>query len=143
MGHPILLFLVNGEPNSAMGIRARSFAERLQSGFSIHVAYRSAHKIYAIFRFFWLLLRHRPALCDVLDIGFSGVLAASVYRVLSRCRVVIDTGDAIYELSRSSGRRGPVSLWLTGLLEQLALSMSDRIVVRSHPHQEWLARHGK
>src|SRR5438128_12008818 len=100
MGHPILLFLVNGEPNSAMGIRARSFVERLQSGFCIHIAYRPAHKIYAIFRFFWLLLRHRPALCYVLDIGFSGVLAASVYRLLSRCRGVIGTGGDIYELPR-------------------------------------------
>src|SRR5438309_4493943 len=143
MGHPVLLFLVNGEPNSAMGIRARAFAERLQSSFCIHITYRSANKIYAIFRFVWLLLHYRPALCYVLDIGFSGVLAASVYRVLSRCRVVIDTGDAIYELSRNSGRCGRISLWLTGLLEQLALSISHRIVVRSHPHKEWLASQGK
>ena len=142
MGRPILLFLVNGEPDSAMGIRARSFAKRLRSDFCVHIAYRSTHKIYAIFRFFWLLLRHRPALCYVIDIGYSGVLAASLYRMIFRCLVAVDTGDAIYELSRNSGRGG-IRLWLTMLLEHLALSISDRVVVRSHPHQEWLASRGK
>ena len=64
MGRPILLFLVNGEPDSAMGIRARSFAKRLRSDFCVHIAYRSTHKIYAIFRFFWLLLLFTLALSD-------------------------------------------------------------------------------
>jgi glycosyltransferase involved in cell wall biosynthesis len=142
VGRPILLFLVNGEPDSAIGIRARSFGERLRSDFRVHVAYRSTHKIYSILRFFWLLLRRRPALCYVIDIGYSGVLAASLYRMISRCRVAVDTGDAIYELGRNSGRRG-IRLWLTRRLEELALSISDRVVVRSHPYQEWLASRGK
>ena len=142
MMHPNIVFLVNGTKGGAMGVRARSFEERLRNDFQIHVAYRSANKIYAIFEFFWLLLRLRPALCYVLDMGFSGVLAASVYRLVSRSRVVVDTGDAIYELSRSSGTRGRVGLWLTKWLEQHALSISHRVVVRSHPHQELLARQG-
>ena len=142
MGRLNLLFLVNGEPDSAIGIRARSFEERLRSDFRVHVAYRSTHKLYAILRFFWLLLRRRPELCYVIDIGYSGVLAARLYRMISRCRVAVDTGDAIYELSRNSGRRG-IRLWLTRRLEELALSMSDRVVVRSHPYQEWLASRGK
>jgi glycosyltransferase involved in cell wall biosynthesis len=56
--------------------------------------------------------------------------------------MVVDTGDAIYELSRSSGERGPLGLWLTKLLERFALSVSSRIVVRSHGHQELLAMRG-
>src|SRR5207249_2750847 len=125
-----------------MGVRARSFAERLAGEYDIHIAYRSAAKVRTIFRFFWLLLRLRPSLCYVFDMGFSGVLAAGMYRPLSRCRIVVDTGDAIHELSRLSGSRGRVGLWLTKLLEDFALSTSHRVVVRSHFHREWLAKRG-
>ncbi len=137
-----IVFLVNGDPASAMGIRARSFEQRLRSQFEIHLAYRSSNKVYGIFRFFWQLVRLRPAICYVLDMAFSGVLAAGFYRAFSRCRVVVDTGDAIYELSRLTGSRGRVKLWLTKLLERYAFSISDRVVVRSHPHQELLALEG-
>lgn len=142
MGKLDIVFLVNGEPGSAMGIRARSFAERLESGLRTHIAYRSTNRVYAAFRFFSLLLGRRPALCYVLDMGFSGVLAAGFYRALSRCRIVVDSGDAIYELSRLTGSRSPLALWLTKMLEQFALSISHRVVVRSHPHQELLAGRG-
>ena len=56
--------------------------------------------------------------------------------------MLVDTGDAIYELSRISGGRGRIGLWLTKLLEQLALSISYRVVVRSTQHQQVLARQG-
>jgi len=122
-----------------MGIRARSFAERLP--FEIHIVYRSANKGYAILRNLVNLARFRPALCYVFDMGFSGVLAAGMFRMISRCRVIVDTGDAIYELSRSAGR-GRVGVFLTKHLERYALAISDRVVVRSHPHQEFLASRG-
>ncbi len=135
-----LVFLVNGSPGSAMGIRARSFAQRLSGEFEIAILYRSANKILAIFENIAGLVRSRPALCWVFDMGFSGVLAAGFYRMFSRCRVIIDTGDAIYELARSTGARSRLGVWLTKLLEQYSFAISDGVVVRSHPHQELLAR---
>src|SRR5580658_3031561 len=134
-----IVFLVNGRFGDAMGIRARSFAERLP--FEIHIVYRSANKAYAILRNLANLLRFRPALCYVFDMGFSGVLAAGMFRMVSRCRVIVDTGDAIYQLSLSSGR-GRVGSFLTKHLERYALAISGRVVVRSHPHQELLASQG-
>jgi glycosyltransferase involved in cell wall biosynthesis len=141
MRRPKIAFLVNGGPGSAMGVRARSFSDRLSGGLQIEIAYRATNKLISIVRFFWFLVRVRPALCYVLDMGFSGVLAAGAYRFVSHCRIVVDTGDAIYELSRNSGR-GPLALWLTRRLEKFALWISDRIVVRSHPHQELLVPQG-
>ena len=138
----VIAFLVNGEPASAMGIRARSFEERLQDEFNIQLAYRAANKILSIWQFLRFLMRLRPNVCYVFDMSFSGVIAAGVYRLVSRCRVVVDTGDAIYELSRSTGNRSALGVWLTGWLERYALAISDRVVVRSHPHQELLARRG-
>jgi len=134
-----IVFLVNGRFGDAMGIRARSFAERLP--FEIHIVYRSANKLYAILGNLGNLVRFRPALCYVFDMGFSGVIAAGLFRMVSRCRVIVDTGDAIYQLSLSSGR-GRLGSFLTKLLERYALAISDRVVVRSHPHQELLASQG-
>jgi glycosyltransferase involved in cell wall biosynthesis len=142
MQGPRIVFLVNGGAGGPMGIRARSFAERLGRDFRIDIAYRASNKIYAIFQFFGELVRVMPKLCYVFDMGFSGVLAAGLYRALTRCRVVVDTGDAIYALSLSAGNRGTVGLWLTKQLERFALSISDRVVVRSHPHQSVLAHQG-
>ncbi len=136
-----IVFLVNGRSEEAMGIRARSFAERLRRKFDIHIVYRSGNKGYAILRNLVNLVRFRPALCYVFDMGFSGVLAAGMFRMVSRCRVIVDTGDAIYELSRSTGR-GRVGLYLTKQLERYGFAISDRVVVRSHPHQELLASQG-
>jgi glycosyltransferase involved in cell wall biosynthesis len=142
MERPVLVFLVNGDAAGAMGIRARSFQQRLNAEFRIEIAYRSAHKLKAIWQMLRVLIQVRPALCYVFDMGFSGVIAAALYRSISGCRSIVDTGDAIYELSRLSGSRGPAGLWMTKLLEWFALSSSDRVVVRSHPHQELLARQG-
>jgi glycosyltransferase involved in cell wall biosynthesis len=135
-----LVFLVNGSPGSAMGVRARSFAERLRGEFEITILYRPANKILAILENVVGLVGARPALCWIFDMGFSGVLAAGFYRMFSRCRVVVDTGDAIYELARSIGTRSRLGVWLTKLLEQYSFAISDGVVVRSHPHQELLAR---
>lgn len=125
-----------------MAIRATSFAERLASQFQIHLAYRSGNKIGSIARFLPTLCRIRPAVCYVFDMSYSGVIAAGLYRGISRCRVVIDTGDAIYELSKSTGNRSALGLWLTKQLERFSLAVSDRLVVRSHPHRDLLKNAG-
>ncbi len=138
MQRPLVLFLVNGSQGSAMAIRAESLAQRLRPDFRIEIEYRTAEKVASTAHFFAELLRKRPSICYVFDMAFSGVLAAALYRTLSCCRMIVDTGDAIYELSRNGGERGTVGLALTKALEWVALSRSDRVVVRSHPHQELL-----
>jgi glycosyltransferase involved in cell wall biosynthesis len=142
MRKPTILFLVNGDAASAMGIRAQAFADGLAADFDIHIAHREANKILAISQFFRCLTRHRPQLCYVFDMGFSAFIAAAMYRLIARCPMIIDTGDAIYELSRSTGKRGRVGLALTRLLEWTAFSVSDGVIVRSHPHQELLQSRG-
>ena len=142
MRKPAIQFLINGDGESAMAIRALAFAPRMGDEFDIYIAYRSANKIFAILQFLRQMLRVRPSVVYVFDLAFSGVVAAACYRLVARSRVVVDTGDAIYELSRSTGNRGPLGLALTRLLEWIGFSISDRIVVRSHPHQELLAGHG-
>lgn len=109
----VIAFLVNGEPAGAMGIRACSFEQRLRHEFDVQLAYRTTDKVRSIWQFLRFLMRIRPQVCYVFDMSFSGVLAAGLYRLISPCRIVVDTGDAIYELSKSTGNRSALGLWLT------------------------------
>jgi glycosyltransferase involved in cell wall biosynthesis len=136
------VFIVNGDEQSAMAQRARAFAEHLRDRFEIQLAYRTGNKLGALLRFFRLLRSTRPRITYVFDMAYSGVLGAWLYRCCHRNLLIIETGDAIYELMRSSGNRSPLGLWLTRRLEKFSLRIADRIVVRGHYHQEWLQQRG-
>lgn len=124
-----------------MGFRARNLAARLAQ-FDIRIAYRSPGKLVSILSLFVFLSRVRPAVSYVFDISYSGVLSAGLYRIIFGNCLIIETGDAIVELARSTGSRGRVRLWLTRLLENFAFWIADRVVVRGSFHQEWLSRRG-
>ena len=134
-------FIVNGGRESAMGFRARDLAARI-SKYEIHISYRSQSKIVSIFNFLKFLTGLRPAAIYVFDVGYSGVLSAGLYRLVFGNSLIIETGDAITELVRSSGSRGRFGLWLTQLLEATAFWLADQVVVRGSFHQELLARQG-
>jgi hypothetical protein len=136
-----VVFLVSGSHDSAMGFRARDLAIRLPQ-YDVRIAYRSPRKIISILKFFVVLARVRPTVSYVFDISYTGVLSAGFYRLVFGNCLIIETGDAIVELVRSSGSRGRFRLWLTGLLESTAFWIADRVVVRGSFHQKWLARHG-
>jgi glycosyltransferase involved in cell wall biosynthesis len=136
-----IAFIVNGQAASPMGQRARAFATRLAARHEIETYYRDGRKLTAIGGFAARLWRFRPDVCYVLDMGYSGVAGAALYRSLRGRRLIIDTGDAITALARSLGR-GRVGVALTALLERFGMHMADRLVVRGSYHQEWCARHG-
>jgi glycosyltransferase involved in cell wall biosynthesis len=133
--------VVNGDAAGAMGRRARAFAERLRPRFDVRVLYRSPRKVRSLLTLAAQLLRLRPRVCYVLDMGYSGVGAGVIYRLLGGGALVIDTGDAITELAKSMGR-GRVGVALTRCLEELSLRSADRVVVRGTGHREWLAGRG-
>src|SRR5262249_12058241 len=126
---------------SAVGHRARNFASRI-SDYDVRIAYRSSRKFRSILSLFRFLIRTRPAVIYVFDISYSGVMAAALYRFIFGKPLIVETGDAISELVESTGSRGKLGLWLTRRLENFALKISDRVVVRGSFHREWLARRG-
>ena len=136
-----VIFLVNGEYESAMGIRARSFADGLKEGFDIAIEYRAGGRIPSITTFVKRALRFRPHVTYVFDMAVSGVLAGAILKLLSGTPLIIETGDAIAALAHSMGR-GAVGLELTRLLEKLSFLSANHIVVRSHFHGELLAARG-
>jgi glycosyltransferase involved in cell wall biosynthesis len=135
-------FVVGGAHDSPMGYRARAMATRLSDRFSIPIAYRSRSRVFSILSVFTFLVRVRPDLIYLFDISYMGVLGATFYKLVFRSCLIIETGDAIVELVRSTGSRGKVGLGLTQLLENIAFGIADRIVVRGTFHKEYLSQHG-
>jgi len=133
-----LAFLVNGAYVSPMGYRARSFARHLANSHDIHIAYRSKNKPVSTLNFLRFLFLRRPVLTYVFDMAYAGVLAAALYKVVSRNHVIIDTGDSISDLARSLGDRGRVGLWLTDALQHISFACADCIIVRGSYHRELL-----
>lgn len=136
-----IAFVVNGASGSAMDVRARAFAERLQADHDVRLVHRGRGKVLALVAIFFRLLVMRPHVAWVLDIAYSGVLATWLASVLAWFPWVIDTGDPIVELARSMGR-GRLGLALTRLLEWLALGRASHVVVRGTFHEEWLRARG-
>jgi glycosyltransferase involved in cell wall biosynthesis len=137
-----IAFIVNGDEQSAMGYRARAFARHLSEQFDIRLAYREGNKLRALLRFRSFLRRTKPRVSYVFDMSYSGVLGAWLHRLSSGNLLIIETGDAIHELMRSSGHRGAFRLWLTHALEEFSLSAADQIVVRGSFHRDWLKQKG-
>lgn len=138
---PRLAFLVNGPPESAMGERARAFAARLDA-FECTVLYREGGRLDAALRFFAGLRRLQPRVTYALDLAAATVSAGIAWRAFRGGRLVVDTGDAVFALARSTGLRGPVGLALTWLLERVGLAAADLVVVRGTRHRELLAARG-
>lgn len=121
-----------------MDVRARSIARYVDA--NVTLIHRMGGKVAAIAKISHQLAQARPQVTVVFDIAFSGVLAALGQRVRGN-KLVIDTGDAIFALGRSLGRR-PAGLAATLALEQTTLRCADAVVVRGTKHRELLARQG-
>lgn len=80
-----------------------------------------------------LVLRSRSRTLYLVDVGMSTAVAAVLGRLMGK-RVILDTGDAAFALTRSLGDRSPVGTAMVGVGEQLALRSAHRIVVRGREH---------
>jgi glycosyltransferase involved in cell wall biosynthesis len=137
-----VLFFVNGSPQSAASVRACSFAERLPADWDIRFQYRSPVKWKSIFSFIRSAIRFRPHVIYVVDVAYTGVLAGYVVKQLTRCKLIIDTGDVAYELAKSTGRYSSKQLFLIRWIEQLAIHSFDYVIVRGSYHKQWLEQQG-
>ena len=135
-----VLMIVNGAEDSPMGIRARSFVDRMDKAWQPWIVYRHPRRGRALLEFLRELVRVRPQVAYVLDMAAPGVLAAGLESYWGSTRVVVDTGDAIVDLGRTMGR-GWGAMQLTRGIEAFALSRADTLVVRGSQHAELLGRH--
>src|SRR5215203_2346262 len=89
MPRPRIAFVVNGPPQSAMGERAKAFAERLNASFDIELVFREGRRGAAFLSMLRRLHRIRPRLCCVFDLGIDGFTAAFLYGKAARAPFII------------------------------------------------------
>ena len=125
-----------------MGDRARAFAVRLDDRWRVHIAYRSSNRTMDAIAFARWLSTIRPDVVYVFDMALAGVAAGAWHSRRRRSRLIVDTGDSITALSRSSGMRGPGGIAATRLLESFSLRAADHVVVRGSFHRDLLDSQG-
>jgi glycosyltransferase involved in cell wall biosynthesis len=135
-------FFVNGSADDVMGIRANGLAKFLKHNHQIDLLYRDQSKVAASLRFFHSARKTSPDLVYVVGIGYSGVVAALAAKFILRSKMIIDTGDAVYELLKSMGNMGFFRCQMARLIEKAALTCSDVIIVQGSFHKTWLEQKG-
>jgi glycosyltransferase involved in cell wall biosynthesis len=90
-------------------------------------------------RAFAQVLVRRPGVLYLVDVGVV-TAAASVAAVLVRVPFVVDTGDLVYELERSRGRRSPLNLFVVRVAEAWMLRRAAHVVVRGREHDRHVPR---
>jgi glycosyltransferase involved in cell wall biosynthesis len=88
----------------------------------------------------WLVLRSHARVLYLIDIGRTTAPAAVLGRLMGK-RVILDTGDACYELARSLGERSSAGLLVVWAAEQLALRSAHEVVVRGRAHAAYIPGH--
>src|SRR5436190_1642521 len=121
-------FVVNGGPDSAMAIRARAFAAGLPD-FQPTLHYRYGTRRSAFARYVGSLRGVRPSTVYVLDLTLPAILAAMTMRRLTKCRVILETGDATAALISAHHRLGRLGHPLLALYERASFEAADAVVV--------------
>jgi glycosyltransferase involved in cell wall biosynthesis len=137
-----LLFLINAVETSAADIRARMISERLPHEYEICINYRPIQKWKGILQFVQFSLRFHPDIIYVMDTAYSGVLAGYISKQILSCKLIIDTGDAAYELAKSTGNYSKIQLRMINWIEQIAIKGSDCLIVRGSYHKTLLSTQG-
>jgi hypothetical protein len=83
------------------------------------------------------IARSQAGTVYLVDLGASTTVAAAFARLRGR-RVVLDTGDAAYELAKSTGSHRGARLMAVRLGERLATALASHVVVRGRAHLELL-----
>lgn len=137
-----LIFFVNGVELSAAADRTKMLSQRFPAEWKINLYYRPLIKWKGILSFIKASLRLCPDIIYVMDTAYTGVLAGYISKQILRCKLVIDTGDAAYELAKSTGNYSKIQLKMINWVEQIAIKNSDYLIVRGSYHKTLLLAQG-
>lgn len=125
-----------------MDIRARGLEANLGPGFESRRIYRQQRGPLGVARVAAELARFDADVDYLLDLGYVGFIGGVAHRLSRRRRLIVDTGDAMLALVRSTRMRGALGTVATGALEYIGHRAADALVVRGRGHQELLAAQG-
>ena len=137
-----LVVLISDVPGSGLDERARALFARLPKHFDATLVCHRGNRLERVRYFLDALRAARPDIVYLVDPIYAAVAATWLYRATQRTRVVVDTGDLVYELAREMGKLGRAELAIVNWAEQTALHMADAIVVRGSFHRELLLQRG-
>ncbi|MDD5530183.1 MAG: glycosyltransferase [bacterium] len=137
------LFLVNGNPDSWAGIRARRFSgfvgdsyqtERAATaGSSIY--YKNEEKLRTVLKFIKVVLKNKPSAIYVLQVGYVNSIPALLAKIIFRTKIIIDIGDINYEVAKINGDRLWIEIMFIKNMEKLLWRLSNIIIVRGTYHK--------
>lgn len=134
--------LISGSRQTALDARAHALFGRLGDRFEITYACHHGNSFGRVREFLNVLRDTRPALIYLMDPIYAAVAATQFYRLTRRVRVILDTGDLVYDLAREMGRINRLGLAIVGWAEETALKMADSVIVRGSYHQQLLRERG-
>jgi glycosyltransferase involved in cell wall biosynthesis len=134
--------LVNEPPHSAMDERVNILKNTLQKrNAEVFVLHRSS-RIKDIFNFLFQIITFRPHIVWIMDVRITGTTAIFLYKLINpKVKVVFDTGDDEYWLSKNKGRN-VIICYIIKLMQSLAYKIAAFIIVRGRYHKEYLEKRG-
>lgn len=135
---PRVAILVNSSRTGVLAPRAVAFSHGLTPDFRVEVLWRDSARLPAILSFLGKLRQFRPDLLYAIDLGYPVLLACILYRAITSCALVIETGDPLAELLWAAGRVGRLGRSAIRKYEQAALTRADHVVVRGSGLREYL-----
>lgn len=142
MNAPKVTVLVHGGPNSIETVRARGLSRRHPAD-RIRFLFREHGKAGTVNAWRAQIAADRPDLVYMLNTAAPGAVLAPWWRMSAGIPYVLDTGDAVFEMARTSGVGGGWKLPLLWAFERLAHRYASAIVVRGTRHRELLLSQGR
>ncbi|HTI68373.1 MAG TPA: glycosyltransferase [Candidatus Limnocylindria bacterium] len=141
MTPPRVLVAVHGKSGSIEAVRAHGLT-RLHPPDRLAFVYREPSPTETIACWDRTVRQFRPDLVYLLNTAFPGALLAPWWRLISGVPFVLDTGDAVYEMARTSGIGGGWKLPALWAFENLLHRSAAGLVVRGTRHREYLESRG-
>jgi glycosyltransferase involved in cell wall biosynthesis len=150
------LFLVNGSPDSWAGIRAKRFSGFVDDFYHTTIHYkvegpgkdsgqkalknrlRASSKIRTISKFIKSVLKNKPSLIYVLQVGYVNSIPALLAKIIFKTEIIIDIGDINYEVAKINGDRLGIEIMFIRNMEKLLWRLSNIIIVRGKYHKIYL-----
>lgn len=138
---PRIAFLVHGGSTSVEAFRSRGLT-RCYPQDRVRFLYRSGDRRTAALAWNAEIQSWRPDLLYIVNTALPGALLAPWWRWRHSLPYILDTGDAVYEMARSSGGYSPWTLPFLRVAETVAQRNAHAVVVRGTEHQRLLHRSG-
>jgi glycosyltransferase involved in cell wall biosynthesis len=141
MNTPRITLLVHGGHDSVEAVRARGLTQRYPAE-RVRILLREGSRRETARNWRADLREQPPELAYLINTALPGSLLAVEQGLTRRIPYVLDTGDVVFEMARSSGVNAGVKLPALWLTQELAQRRARAVVVRGSLHREHLERRG-